>query len=79
MLRDKVHKMLTDECQRTRLQKVLRLLAVIGVIWIFSFPYMAREVFTSENAFNGHYLKTQFDKQSTVQVFEKIKADVEQL
>lgn len=38
---------------------------------------MAREVFTSENAFNGTYLNTKFDKgQATIQVFNQIKEQV---
>jgi hypothetical protein len=77
MLREKFHKMLTDEKQRTRLQKALRLLAFMGIMWIFSFPFMAREVFTSENAFNGTYLTTKFDKgQATIEVFNQIKEQV---
>lgn len=77
MLREKFHKMLTDEKQRTRLQKALRILAFIGIMWIFSFPYMARDIFTSENAFSGTYLTTKFDKgTATIQVFNQIKEQV---
>lgn len=72
--------MLTNEYQRAKLQKVLRLLVFVAIVWIFSFPYMAREVFTSENAFRGHFLTTRLDKDDQLKpIFERIKSDVENL
>jgi hypothetical protein len=70
--------MISDEHKRAKLVKVLRLCILIGVVWIFSFPFMAREVFTSENAFNGMHLTTNFETDPrTIKTFEKIKSDVD--
>ncbi len=80
MLREKLHQMISDEKKRAKLVKVLRLCILVGVIWIFSFPFMAREVFTSENAFNGDYLKTNFDTDPrTIKTFEQIRNEVDQI
>lgn len=58
MLRKKIRQVISEETSRERLSKLLRLLTLIGFVWILSFPYMANEVFTSENAFNGEFLKS---------------------
>ncbi|CDW75530.1 glycosylphosphatidylinositol anchor attachment 1 [Stylonychia lemnae] len=34
----------------------------LGILWILTFPYISRNVFTSENALNGEFLETSFGK-----------------
>jgi len=43
------------------IKRLARVLLVFGVLWILSFPFMARQVFTSENALNTEYLGAKFD------------------
>jgi len=77
MLRSQVRKLFDSEKSRSRLTKVLRLVALVGFLWIFSFPQMSKEVFTSENAFDGHYLHSAFrDNPKVNKLFEKFKSDL---
>lgn len=77
MLRSQVRKLFDNEKNRSRLTKVLRLVALVGFLWIFSFPQMSKEVFTSENAFDGHYLQSDFrDNPKVNRLFEKFKSDI---
>ena len=45
--------MFFNEEYRPVLKKVFRILIIVGLLWIVSFPYIARKVFTSENALHG--------------------------
>lgn len=65
MLRKKVRAFATDKKYRPCIKVLTRLLHVVGLLWIISFPYMARNVFTSENALKGDALMTFFDKEGS--------------
>lgn len=43
------------------LTKLGRFLIVVGILWLLSFPFISRNVFTSENALDGNFLETNFD------------------
>ena len=58
MLRQKIRALIQNDRANPIIKKFARLLIIIGIIWILSFPYMARKVFTSENAFSGDFLDT---------------------
>lgn len=52
----------------------------MGIIWLLSFPYIARNVFTSENALSAESYDPKFGEDSTAygyykQTMEKIKRD----
>jgi hypothetical protein len=61
MLRHKVRAFLLNEGNHPLIKRLSHLLVVIGVLWLLSFPYISRNVFTSENALNGELLDTQFN------------------
>jgi hypothetical protein len=61
MLRHKLRKFVTTESNHPLIRKLSRVLIVVGVLWLFSFPYISRNVFTSENALSGDFLETQFN------------------
>ena len=61
MLRHKLRKFVTSESNHPLIRKLSRVLIVVGVLWLFSFPYISRNVFTSENALNGDFVDTQFN------------------
>jgi hypothetical protein len=46
------------EAYRSHLSQLLRILAIVGVLWIISFPYTAQDVFTSEKALEGAFLES---------------------
>jgi hypothetical protein len=58
MLRSKIRKLVLNKENHPLLKKLTRILIIIGILWIFSFPYIARNVFTSENALKGSFLET---------------------
>ena len=58
MLRHRVRKFVINDKNHPLIKKLARLLIIIGVLWLFSFPYISRNVFTSENALNGEFLET---------------------
>jgi hypothetical protein len=64
MLREKLRYVLTNKKYHPHLKKLGRLLIIVGILWIISFPFMARKVFTSENALNGDYIQSNFEKDS---------------
>jgi hypothetical protein len=72
MLRSRIREVLVNEKFRPLLRKIARLMIVIGIIWIFSFPYMARKVFTSENALNSDNLISAF--RDDHEIFAKYKS-----
>ena len=78
MLRQKLRQVLVEERLRSRLSKLLNLATVIGILWILSGPWIAKKVFTSENALRQDRVQTSFDTDKlTVEVFDRIKADLE--
>jgi hypothetical protein len=54
-----------NEKNHPLIKKLSRLLILIGVLWLLSFPYISRNVFTSENALNGEFVETQFNLDGT--------------
>ena len=65
MLRRKLRKFVVTESNHPLIRKLSRVLIVVGVLWLFSFPYISRNVFTSENALSGDFLETQFNLDAT--------------
>ena len=61
MLRHKLRAFVLDSANHGKLVKLARLMIVVGVLWLLSFPYISRNVFTSENALDGNLLETAFD------------------
>lgn len=52
----------------------------MGLLWILSFPYAAKDVFTSENALRGDYLESQFKKDPRInKIFDTFRDQVEAL
>jgi hypothetical protein len=70
-----VEEKLQNKCARS-----FRLLIIVGILWIIAFPYIAQDVFTSENALNGSSLESVFmTNPHLTQTFTNIKAEVEAL
>ena len=65
MLRQKVRAIILNKKLHPLLKKLTRLMIFVGILWILSFPYIARRVFTSENALNGEFLDTTFSSESS--------------
>ena len=65
MLRQKIRDFVINKKNHPKIKKLARFLIVLGVLWIFSFPYISRNVFTSENALNGGFLETTFNLDGT--------------
>lgn len=61
MLRQKIRGFVLNRDNHPFIKKLSRVLIVVGLLWILSFPYISRNVFTSENALNGEFLETQFN------------------
>ena len=56
----------------------MNVLALVGIIWIFSGPWLAREVHTSENALRVTGIDTFFDNDpKLLETFDRIKDKVE--
>ena len=80
MIRNLVRKTLVDENYRAKFARFLHVLILIGVLWMFSGPYYAAEVFTSENALRGNYLDSEFRDDKTVMTsYNKFKKDLEEI
>ena len=78
MLRQKLRRILVEEKLRSRFSKLLNILAVVGFLWIFSGPYIARKVFTSENALKVDGVDTYIGKDKlTLETFTRIKTEIE--
>lgn len=60
MIRQKARSLFATETRRLAMIKVFRVVGLIGLLWILCFPQISQEVFTSENAFDGHYMKSNF-------------------
>lgn len=77
MLRSKIKHLLVTPHLRSKLSKFLRMLSIVGFLWILSFPYMAGDSFTSENAFKGDFLYTKFDSDALLMpTFNKFKNEL---
>ena len=77
MLRQKIRNFVINKDNHPKIKKLARLLIVIGVLWILSFPYISRNVFTSENALNGDFLDTTFNLDGTsYSVFKTIQDQI---
>ncbi len=56
----------------------MNVLALVGILWIFSGPWLAREVHTSENALRVTGIDTFFDNDAKLlETFDRIKDKVE--
>jgi len=53
---------MTHKTHRVKVKMFFKSVILIGLLWIFSFPYMSRIVFTSENALNGRGMIPEFCK-----------------
>ena len=65
MLRERIRKLILNKKSHPTFKRLARLLILIGILWILSFPYLARKVFTSENALNAEFLSSFFESDST--------------
>lgn len=65
MLRQKIRLLILNKKAHPHFKKVARFMILVGILWILSFPYMARNVFTSENALHASILKTKFGQEPT--------------
>lgn len=64
-----------NEKNHPLIRKLTRGLLVVGFLWLLSFPYISRNVFTSENALNGEFLETQFNLDGTTYSTFKVIQD----
>lgn len=60
MLRQKLRKLFVNKENFPLVHKLFILMTVLGWLWLLTFPYISRNVFTSENALNGSYIQTTF-------------------
>jgi hypothetical protein len=58
MLRKRVRSFILNKKNHPLIKKLARILIFIGILWIFAFPYISRNVFTSENALMGDFMET---------------------
>lgn len=80
MLRSKVRNLWAIESHRSVFTKVLRVFALVGLLWIISYPYAGQDVFTSENALRGDYLVSQFKTSPRImKIFNSFKDSIESL
>jgi hypothetical protein len=52
MLREKIRKIFIEKKYRDRVKQFMKFLVFVGLIWLVTFPYVSRNIFTSENALN---------------------------
>ena len=74
MLRKKVRLLITEKKYRGKWRVFAQLVVMLGLLWLMSFPYMSRAVFTSENALNGKGLEPDFakDAATSFSVYKRI-------
>jgi len=73
MFRAGARELVTNKKYRPRIKLFTRLLILVGLLWLNSFPYMSRDVFTSENALSGRNMETQFGSDATTfSVYKRI-------
>ena len=56
MLRKRIREIFTDKKKRDKFKGLLRLLPIIGCLWLLSFAYMGSPTFSSENALSNNQL-----------------------
>jgi hypothetical protein len=80
MIREKVRNLWIVESKRTKFIRFLRIVALLGTLWLISFPYTSDEVFTSENALNGGYLSSLMKRSHKIRpIFDDLKSRVDPL
>ena len=58
----------------------MRLCTIVGILWIFAFPHIAQDVFTSENALRGEFLSSTLkDSPKLLSTYDSIKKEMEPL
>ena len=78
MLRKRVRAFAMEKKYRPCIKMITRLMQVVGILWILSFPFMARNVFTSENALRGERVQTYFNENDAAYpTYQRIKNDFE--
>jgi len=60
-LRQKLRKLVLQKDKRGRFKVLMRLVVILGFLWLATFPYAGSPIFTSENALEGKHLDTKFD------------------
>jgi hypothetical protein len=53
MLREKIRKIFIEKRYRDRVKQLMKFLMFVGLVWLVTFPYVSRNIFTSENALNS--------------------------
>ena len=57
MLRQHIKAVIFERRYYPTLRRLTRLFVIIGIGWILTFPFISKNVFTSENALNGEFLE----------------------
>ena len=56
------------------------MVAILGAMWMISFPYTAEDVFTSENALKGDFLSSLFKRNPKIKpTFDTLKSKIDPL
>ena len=80
MLRKNVRAIFTEKRFRPKLKFLSRLMILIGLLWLISFPYMSRLVFTSENALRAKIIPTFGKSDSGIYpMFKRIQGDLKKI
>ena len=81
MLRQKLRRILVEEKLRNKFAKVLNLVAIVGFMWIFAGPGIAREAFTSENALRVQQIETAFNRDGAGahDIYTRIRTDIDSM
>ena len=80
MLRKRVRALFTEKRFRPKLKVLSRLMILIGLLWLISFPYMSRAVFTSENALRARIQATLGKSDSGIYpMFKRIQGDLKKI
>ena len=69
MLRAKARMLATDKRFRPLVKTLARFLIIFTLLWFLSFPYMSRNIFTSENALETHRFNTFLDQDSAAPAY----------
>ena len=76
MLRKRINSLLTEPTKQDRLVSFLRLLVIIGVLWLVSFPFIAQDIFISENALDARQIQPSMSVGETAAIFNSMRADL---
>ena len=80
MLRKVFRTALKEHNHRRKVIALLRLLTLVGVLWVLAFPYMAQTSFTSENALEGSFMSSNFRSNKLLKpAYTKFKEDLDAL